>query len=87
MGLATFGVGRLDDAVVHLTRATALNPDFAAAYVTLGEVLCEQGKFGEAASKYQRALSLNPKLVRVRHALGVVLHRQGKLSEATTGRR
>jgi hypothetical protein len=29
IGMATYALGRLDDAVAHLTRATVLNPNFA----------------------------------------------------------
>ena len=52
--------GRLAEAVAAYRQILAGWPDIAEAYNNLGNVLLEQGKFGEAAAQYERAVALKP---------------------------
>lgn len=51
---------RLDEAVQHLTKAIAINPNDPSVQANLGEALLRQGKFEDAAAAFEKALALDP---------------------------
>lgn len=57
-------------AMPHLERALEINPNFAGAYVVLGDLLIQRDQCLEA---YQKALSLNPNLYRAHMSMGVLV--------------
>jgi hypothetical protein len=59
-----------------------LNPSFAEAQTSLGNVLCDQGKHDEAAAAYRAAIRLKPDYADAHNNLGAALAGQGNLEEA-----
>jgi tetratricopeptide (TPR) repeat protein len=55
-----------------------------ATYVTLGDLLREQGRHDEAIARYEAALRLEPTHPQAHNSLGVIFAEQGKLAEAST---
>jgi tetratricopeptide (TPR) repeat protein len=73
-------VGRTEDAVVALTAAVSLRPDFPAAHGTLGVALNALGRHAEAVSALEEAARLDPEYLEGRPASREVLAaaRQGR---------
>jgi tetratricopeptide (TPR) repeat protein len=61
-----------------LQRAVASDPNLAEAYVQIGNLNSDQGKFAEAIPQYQRALSLDEDLVDAHYRLGQAYVRIGQ---------
>ena len=70
------------EAVTYCRKAIELDPDYALAYYTLGNVLCDQGKHEEAIGAYRKAIELKPDFFLAYSDLGNALGKQGKLDEA-----
>ncbi len=75
LGIACRQSGRLAEAIVRLTEAVALDPDFFDARVNLGNALLDAGDPQAALPHYRRALALNPDAAAVHNNLGN-LHRE-----------
>jgi tetratricopeptide (TPR) repeat protein/mono/diheme cytochrome c family protein len=82
MGIAEASRGRLDEAETQFRRATALDPEFADAFINLGIVLHRQGRVPDALTAYLRAADLAPGEARAQHNAGVALEELGRLDEA-----
>ena len=70
-----------EQAVVHLTAATAIRPSSASAHHNLGLALKAQGKFDEAAAELREALRLKPDSSWVQLALYEMLEALGQLDK------
>jgi tetratricopeptide (TPR) repeat protein len=73
---------RYSDAVVALEKAIELSPDYAEAWVDLGNARLALGQHAEAAKAFDGALSLNPELPVARYNLAYALRRAGQLDKA-----
>ncbi|HUF75022.1 MAG TPA: tetratricopeptide repeat protein, partial [Longimicrobiales bacterium] len=73
MGIAEASRGRLAEAESHLRRATALDSEFAEAFINLGIVLHRQGRVPDALTAYLRAAELAPDEPRGPHNAAVAL--------------
>ncbi|MCE9613330.1 MAG: sulfatase-like hydrolase/transferase [Lentisphaerae bacterium] len=82
MGQAASGIGDLDTARAHFTRALALAPGDAQTRDLLAGVLADMGRDDEAVAEYRHALERFPDSVDIRNNLVGVLTRTGKLDEA-----
>lgn len=51
---------RYVDAVVLLTKVTAMDPEYATPYQLLGDIAMEQGELTKAVAYWEKALELNP---------------------------
>ncbi len=60
LGLVSFEQGKIEDAVVHLTRAVIVGMASVQVYGTLGQALQKQGEFDRATDMYKRAAGLCP---------------------------
>lgn len=68
---ADISLGNVDDAIAGCRKALQLDPNYADAYVAIGEALEHNEKRqAEAVSAYQSALKLNPNLFAVYDSLG-----------------
>jgi protein O-GlcNAc transferase len=65
-----------------ISRALAVNPDFAEAHVNLGRMQAETGDLFGAVDSYRRAISLNPRLPMAHSNFGAVLRWLGFREEA-----
>jgi tetratricopeptide (TPR) repeat protein/SAM-dependent methyltransferase len=74
--------GRHRDAIHHLTQATVLRRDYAAAHIALADMLAAQNELDEARARYEGILAVDPHLVDAHHGLAHVAMRQGRLDEA-----
>ena len=71
--------------IVHYQRALSLKPDYAEAYINLGNALNSTGKIEDAARAYRRALVVKPDYAEAYSNLGTVSLTMGHLSDAETG--
>ena len=55
-------LGNLKEAELYFRKAIELNPDFAEAYLNLGNVLRDLGKLKDAEIFIRKAIELNPNL-------------------------
>jgi superkiller protein 3 len=81
LGYAFSGLERLDDAKNEFSRAIALDPKMAAAYLNLGLVLIDSDP-AAAAEAFRHAADLQPTESRPRFLAGFGLEHAGKLPEA-----
>jgi len=66
-----------EEAIALYTKALELDPENAAAYHNLGNVLSDKGDQDGAIAKYQRAIELNPNFFAGYYSLGNVLSAKG----------
>nr|WP_282183194.1 tetratricopeptide repeat protein [Niveispirillum sp. SYP-B3756] len=74
--------GRVNEAIIVMTRAVAARPDHAQARHNLGMALKRKGDLGAAASNFIEAIRLDPSLETSRLSLAEVLKSQGRSGEA-----
>jgi cytochrome c-type biogenesis protein CcmH/NrfG len=65
--------GELDQAIDHLQKTVAIEPNLAEAWSDLGDAFLLKGKAREATGDYERALDLAPELVKSLSGLGWIL--------------
>jgi tetratricopeptide (TPR) repeat protein len=74
--------GQLDDALGACEQALKIQPEFAQAYLTMGNVLQIKGLLDEAKNWYDRAVAIQPNFVEALDNLGNVCMQQQQWSEA-----
>jgi protein O-GlcNAc transferase len=77
-----YSVGNLAESIAACRRALELQPDWAPAYVTMGNVQQASGQIEEAMRLYSEAIALNPDFAEAYANLGSMLYKQGHLVEA-----
>ncbi len=82
MGVAFKNQGKSYDAVSCFQKALQLNPDFAAAYVFIGNIIQGQGKSEEAVSCYQKALEIRPDFAIAYNNMGNIVKDLGRTDKA-----
>ena len=60
LGVASKGLGRIDDSIKSLKKVIELNPEYADGYNNLGVILQEKGQLDESIECFNKALSLKP---------------------------
>jgi tetratricopeptide (TPR) repeat protein len=83
LGAALQSDGRLDEALAHYRRATALQPDYAPAYNNMAAALRRKGRLDEALMTYQHALELRPDYPEAHYNLANALLDAGRPDEAS----
>ena len=74
--------GRVEEAVEHFQKASALQPESAIFHNGLGNALFQKGRTDEAIIRYQKALALQPESAEAREYLGEALFQKGQIDEA-----
>jgi tetratricopeptide (TPR) repeat protein len=74
-------VEKLDEAIPHLQKAIALDPQNAEFEDNLGQALAVKGQTDEAIPHFERALHLEPNLVEAHYFLGMALVMKGRRAE------
>jgi tetratricopeptide (TPR) repeat protein len=82
-GTAYNALGRPLKARAALSIAVALNPNFAPAWLNLGNAFMDLDDLTAAEAHCHRALALDPKLIEAWISLGFILTAQNRLAEAT----
>ena len=81
-GCALRTVGELSEAILLLQQALIVNPAHKEAALQLGDCLCEQGLFVEAASTFRDGLSLRPGDFELKSGLAASLRQCGDFERA-----
>ena len=76
-GLALYGRGQVQEALVAFERSLQLNPRYSKTWSNLGAVYEDLGRNAEAIRAYEQALTLAPGLAGVHNNLGRLLLAQG----------
>jgi predicted CXXCH cytochrome family protein len=79
--------GRDAEALPLLTRATALRPNFVAAWIMRAETLTALGRRNEAIADFRRALAVDPRQARAYGMLADLLRESGPPAEAERWRK
>jgi len=74
--------GRLEDAIAHYQRASAIEPDYAPAYSNMGVALRAAGQLERAVASYRQALALQADYPDAHYNLANALLEQNKPEEA-----
>ncbi|MGB6068471.1 MAG: tetratricopeptide repeat protein [Desulfomonilaceae bacterium] len=82
LGTELMVAGKLQDAMMHLSKSIDLKPDNADAYNNLGETLMRLGKIKEAMRSFRKAIKLRPGLVNSYNNLGNAFLSLGNYEEA-----
>ncbi len=82
LGLAYKHAGRDEEALRQLQLALALKPDYADAWVEVGNLFSDRGEVGEAAQAYAQSLRFNPALEGAHYNLGNLAQGRGAWQEA-----
>jgi Flp pilus assembly protein TadD len=82
MGMSEYMMGRPEDALQEVMRATELAPNDADAFYYLGRLHFSTDKFAAALAAFQRALELDPSSVRTENHLGQTYEALGRWPEA-----
>ncbi len=80
----SYAQGNFTAAIASCEQAIVLQPSWAQAYVTLGNVRQAQGQIDAAIRSYTQALELDPNLAQAHANLGSMFYKQGLLDQAIT---
>ena len=80
----SYAQGQFATAIASCEQAILLQPTWAPAYVTLGNVRQAQGLLDAAIRSYTQALELDPNLPQAHANLGSMFYKQGLLDQAMT---
>jgi tetratricopeptide (TPR) repeat protein len=82
LGISAYQSGKLSEAIEHVRRAVAINPDVALYHCNLGEMCRLAGRLDDAIAAGRRALEIDPDYPTALSNLGIALSDQGKFEEA-----
>ncbi len=82
LGLLSYRMNRLDDALDQLTAAVEQQPSSPLYWFNLGVVAQKAGRQAQAVTAYEKAVSLNPRHLEALMNLGNALRDQGRLAES-----
>jgi tetratricopeptide (TPR) repeat protein len=82
LGGALFYQNKVDEAQDWFQRAISLNPNYARAWVNLGNVFKQKGDLTKSLNAYQKALTLDPNDANIWYHLGLAHSAQDDLEKA-----
>jgi Flp pilus assembly protein TadD len=74
--------GRVDEAEAQYVQALRLNPEFAPAYLDLGESFLHQGEIDQALATFSRGVTINPGASSLHNGVGLARACRGQADEA-----
>lgn len=77
LALAYVKEGREDEALKHLRTALDSKPDFADAWIEMGNILQDKGEMAQAEDAYKKALSFSPSMEGAYYNLGNIYLKSG----------
>jgi tetratricopeptide (TPR) repeat protein len=81
-GYNALEVKEYDNAILYYQKAIELNPNFFAAYYSLGIAYKLKGNFDKAIQSYEKAIELNPNFSDAYYNLGLAYRSKGDLNKA-----
>lgn len=84
LGAALHAQGKIEDAIVAMTRANGLDPKSVRVHTTLGKIKRAQHKLAEAESEFRSVLQIRPDDMEVRLQLADILVETGQLKKAVS---
>jgi len=81
-GTAAMRGGQLDEAVADFSKAVALKPSFAEAFLNLGIAQLQQGHLDDAVTALSKSISLKPGLRGANLFLGIARYRKNDYAQA-----
>ena len=82
LGAAFNQLGKNEEALASMQKATELLPDDVEARKNLGIILKELGRTSEAESAFRDALRINPEIAEIHNNLGIILLETGRMKDA-----
>ena len=82
LGVKLTQEGKLDEALVELNKALAMDAERSAIHAAIGNVHAKAGKNEEALASYQKAISLSPNDPDLYTTAGLTMNTMGKTAEA-----
>lgn len=82
LAMSLIGLGRHDEAAIHLQQALAIDPDSVAACINYAIVLKQQQQFDAAEARFRHAIAVAPGFLVAHLNLGNMLREQGQALEA-----
>ena len=82
LGRVLLEVANVPDAIVQVSRALRLKPDFPEAHNDLGIAFTAQGRVRDAIEQFERALQIQPDYTDAHYNLAVALLAAGRIQEA-----
>jgi tetratricopeptide (TPR) repeat protein len=82
LGIILSNEGKLDEAIIHYSKAIQVKPDAAKTHINLAHTLTQQGKLQEAVVHYAKALRIKPDTWQAHINLGSVLYELGDADKA-----
>jgi tetratricopeptide (TPR) repeat protein len=73
--------GKYDEAIVYLTKALQIMPNYPAAHFNMGMILARRGKFNEAIEHFQQVLRIEPEDVETKKRLAATIENKRKTEE------
>ncbi|MGA2680016.1 MAG: tetratricopeptide repeat protein, partial [Sedimentisphaerales bacterium] len=81
-GCALFDSGRVNEAILHLSKAVKIDPLYIDARNNLGKVFLKEGKLNEAITCFNEVIKQDENLAEAHYNLGVASGRQKRSDEA-----
>ncbi len=81
-GMMLIEKGKMDEAIVHLRKASAIVPDDPEFHFNLGNALVQKGEVDEAIARFRKAIDLKPDYSAAYSNLGSLLLKKGGVDEA-----
>jgi tetratricopeptide (TPR) repeat protein len=81
-GVEDARAGRYDQAIEHLRRTIALDPDYRDARSKLGSLLCDVGRIEEGIAEFEAVIARHPEEIETRALLALALLQTGKAARA-----
>ena len=81
-GCALFDSGRVNEAILHLSKAVKIDPLYIDARNNLGKVFLKEGKLNEAIACFNEVIKQDENLAEAHYNLGVASDRQKRSDEA-----
>lgn len=87
LGVSVAALGRLDEAIAELRRATKINAQAANYHANLGEILRQAGRLDDAARAIEEAIKLDPNNAQALNNLGIIQYERKQFPEAVANYR
>ena len=87
LGVSLAALGRMDEAISELRRATKINAQAANFHANLGEILRQAGRLDDAAKAIEEAIKLEPDNAQALNNLGIIQYERRQFPEAVANYR